>query len=277
MPDESLRVLRDGPVITLEINRPRRKNALDDHTVDLLQNALRQAADDSTVRVLVLTGVGEDFCSGVDVGAERRSGHPVDRMRWLGDTARLLVEFPKPVIARVTGVVVGAGCNLAIAADFVVATPESRFSQIFAKRGLSPDLGGSWLLPRTVGLLQAKRLALLAEIVDGREAQELGLVTWLVDRADLDSFVEDLALRLASGPPTALAQTKAMLNDSATHSLQQALDTEARVAAINLATDAMVARQAFVDKVEPQFEGRWQVPTGLAAPQHNPPAPEGNP
>ncbi len=177
----------------------------------------------------------------------------------------LLAEFPKPVIAKVRGVAVGAGCNLALAADFVVATPEARFSQIFGRRGLSPDFGGTWLLPRTVGLLQAKRLALLAEIISAEEASRLGMVTWIRPAHEIDTFVEDLASQLAAGPPVAMALTKSMLNQASTQSLREALDNEGRVAAINLATDAMAARQAFVDKVEPTFSGSWHVDTTLRA------------
>lgn len=257
--EETLLHHRQDAVVTLTINRPHRKNALDDPTIQRLQDQLISIRDDPTVRVLVLTGAGGDFCSGADVGGQRREGHPVDRMRWLSETAVLLAELPKPVIAKVDGVAVGAGCSLALAADFVVATPAARFSQIFARRGLSPDLGSTWLLPRAVGLLQAKRLALLAEIVPAPEALALGMVTWVREAQEIDSFVDDLAGQLAAGPPIALAQTKAMLNQAGTQSLREALDNEARAVAINLATDAMVARQAFVDKVEPTFEGRWQL------------------
>ncbi|WP_109474073.1 enoyl-CoA hydratase/isomerase family protein [Ornithinimicrobium cavernae] len=250
---------RAGAVLTLTLNRPHRKNALDDPTLQLLQDGLLAAREDPAVRALVLTGAGGDFCSGADVGGTRREGHPVDRMRWLGDIAMLLTELPKPVIAKVRGVAVGAGCNLALAADFVVAAPDARFSQIFGRRGLSPDFGGTWLLPRTVGLLQAKRLALLAEIIDATEAHRLGMVTWVKQAAEIDPFVTDLADQLAAGPPVAMAQTKTMLNQASSQGLREALESETRAAAINLATDALAARQAFVDKVEPVFEGRWQA------------------
>lgn len=259
MTEPTLLVQRTGPVLHLTINRPHLKNALDDPTVQLLQDALLEARDEADVRVVVLRGSGGNFCSGADVGARRRPGHPVDRMRWFGETAMLLAELPKPVVAQVSGVAVGAGCNLAIAADFVVATPEARFSQIFGRRGLSPDFGGTWLLPRTVGLLQAKRLALLAEILDAEECLNLGLVTWIRSAENVDDFVAGLADRLAAGPPVAMAQTKTMLNQATTQSLREALDNESRVAAINLATDALAARQAFVEHQEPVFEGRWQL------------------
>ncbi|WP_404386405.1 enoyl-CoA hydratase-related protein [Knoellia locipacati] len=257
MDDRTLIANRVDGILTLTLNRPERKNALDDSTIQHLQDELRVARDDVGIKALVVTGAGGDFCSGADVGAERRPGHPVDRMRWFGDTALLLHEMPKPVIAKVSGVAVGAGCNLAIAADVVVATPDARFSEIFSRRGLSVDFGGTWLLPRVVGLQQAKRLALLAEIVDAEEAHRIGLVTWVKEAAEIDGFVDDLARRFCQGPPVALAQTKAMLDQSSAIGFRDALDNEARAAAINLATDALEARRAFVEKREPTFDGGW--------------------
>lgn len=259
MSEPSLLVERAEGILTLTLNRPHRKNALDDPTLQLLQDELRHARDDADLKVLVITGAGGDFCSGADVGSERRPGHPIDRMRWFGDTALLLHEMPQPVIAKVCGVAVGAGCNLALAADVVVATPDARFSEIFSQRGLSVDFGGTWLLPRIVGLQQAKRLALLAEIVDAQEALRIGLVTWVKDAGEIDGFVGDLAQRLALGPPIAMAQSKAMLNQASTQSFREALDNEARAVAVNLATDALEARHAFVEKRSPVFNGAWQL------------------
>ena len=160
----------------------------------------------------------------------------------------------------VTGVAVGAGWNLALGCDFVVATSESTFSQIFAKRGLSIDLGGSWLLPRLVGLAQAKRLALLAETIDADEAHALGLVTWVVAADQIDEFVVDLGARLVAGPAIALAQTKALLNEGADRTLKDALANEARAQAVNFATaDTAEAYAAVAEKRSPTFTGRWAV------------------
>src|SRR5262249_3768753 len=131
------------------------------------------------------------------------------KLRRLTDVALALHDLTIPTIAKVNGVAVGAGWNLALGCDFVVATPESRFCQVFSKRGLSVDLGGSWLLPKLVGLQQAKRLGLLAETIDADEARSLGLVTWVKPAAEIDAFVADLAARLASGPPVALARARA--------------------------------------------------------------------
>ena len=140
----------------------------------------------------------------------------------------------------------------------MVATPESRFCQIFSKRGLSVDLGGSWLLPKLVGLQQAKRLVLLADMIDAEEAHRLGLVTWVKAADELDAFVDGLAARLAAGPPFALAQSKALLNDGANVTLREALANEARAQPGNFATaDSGEAYAAFAAKRDPEFTGEW--------------------
>jgi enoyl-CoA hydratase/carnithine racemase len=249
---------RDG-VRTLTLNRPHRKNAITPELWIALRDALNGAGRDRRVRALVITGAGGSFCSGADISV-RDDVHPKDKLQRLTDVALALHELPIPTVAKVTGVAVGAGWNLALSCDFVVATPESTFCQIFSKRGLSIDLGGSWLLPKLVGLQQAKRLALLAETIDATEAHALNLVTWVVSAAEIDAFVTDLADRLAAGPPIALAQTKALLNEGADRTLRDALANEARAQVINFATtDAAAAYAAFAERREPSFTGRWAL------------------
>jgi 2-(1,2-epoxy-1,2-dihydrophenyl)acetyl-CoA isomerase len=257
--DQVLLTTDDDGVRTLTLNRPDRKNAINPQLWHELADALRVTARDD-VRVLVITGAGGAFCSGADISSPEDI-HPRHKLRRLTDVALALHELPIPTIAKVNGVAVGAGWNLALGCDFVVATPESRFCQVFSKRGLSVDLGGSWLLPKLVGLQQAKRLVLLADTIDADEAQSLGLVTWVKPTAEIDAFVADLAGRLAAGPPVALAQSKALLNDGADTTLRQALANEARAQPGNFATaDSMEAYAAFAEKREPVFTGRWAVP-----------------
>jgi 2-(1,2-epoxy-1,2-dihydrophenyl)acetyl-CoA isomerase len=248
---------RDG-VRTLTLNRPDRKNAINAQLWTELADALRAAARDD-LRALVITGAGNAFCSGADISTPEDI-HPKDKLRRLTDVALALHELTVPTVAKVTGVAVGAGWNLALGCDFVVATPESRFCQIFSKRGLSVDLGGSWLLPKLVGLQQAKRLVLLAETIDAEEARSMGLVTWVKPADEIDAFVSDLAERLAAGPPVALAQSKALLNDGANATLREALAYEARAQPGNFATaDSTEVYAAFAEKREPVFTGRWAV------------------
>jgi len=249
---------RDG-VRTLTLNRPERKNALDPRLWMELADALRRLKRDRGVRALVLTGAGGAFCSGADI-ATGEDVHPRYKLDRLTDVALALHELAVPTVAKVTGIAVGAGWNLALGCDLVVATPESRFCQIFSKRGLSVDLGGSWLLPKLVGLQQAKRLVLLADMVDADEAHRLGLVTWVKPADEIDAFVDDLAARLASGPPYALAQSKALLNDGANGTLRDALANEARAQPGNFATtDAAEAYAAFAAKRDAEFTGQWSV------------------
>jgi 2-(1,2-epoxy-1,2-dihydrophenyl)acetyl-CoA isomerase len=254
----------DG-VRTLTLNRPHRRNAIDAGLWEALRAALEEAGRDRSVRALVLTGAGGAFCSGADISKGLSDVHPVYRMRTLTEVTLLLHELPVPTVAKVTGVAVGAGWNLALGCDLVVATPSATFSQIFTRRGLSPDCGGSWLLPRLVGLQQAKRLALLAETIDAEEARALNLVTWVVSTGEVDAFVDDLTTRLVAGAPVALAQTKALLNEGADHTLREALVGEARAQAVNFATaDAPEAYAAFAEGRDAHFTGRWAVP-GRAA------------
>lgn len=251
----------DG-VRTLTLNRPDRKNAINARLWEELADALRAAARDTELRALVITGAGGAFCSGADIGTPEDI-HPRHKLRRLTDVALALHELSVPTIAKVTGVAVGAGWNLALGCDFVVATPESRFCQIFSKRGLSVDLGGSWLLPKLVGLQQAKRLVLLAEMIDAEEARSLGLVTWVKTADEIDGFVTDLTARLAAGPPVALAQSKALLNDGANATLREALANEARAQPGNFATaDSTEAYAAFAAKRDAVFTGQWALRPG---------------
>jgi len=180
-------------------------------------------------------------------------------------TQAALPYLPTDGTGRVINVTSSAGIigTLGQVNDLVVATPESRFCQIFAKRGLSVDLGISWLLPKLVGLQQAKRLVLLADMIGAEEAHALGLVTWVKAADEIDAFVEALAGRLASGPPFALAQSKALFNDGANATLREALANEARAQPGNfVTTDSAEAYSAFAAKRDPEFTGRWAVTPG---------------
>jgi len=258
--EQVLLITDDEGVRTLTLNRPDRKNAINAQLWEELADALRDAARDTELRVLVITGAGGAFCSGADISTGEDI-HPRHKLRRLTEVALALNELTVPTVAKVNGVAVGAGRNLALGCDLVVATPESRFCQIFSKRGLSIDLGGSWLLPKLVGLQQAKRLVLLADMIDAEEARSLGLVTWIKAADEIDAFVTELAGRLAAGPPVALAQSKALLNDGAAVTLREALANEARAQPGNFATaDSTEAYAAFAQKRDARFTGRWAVP-----------------
>jgi 2-(1,2-epoxy-1,2-dihydrophenyl)acetyl-CoA isomerase len=177
-------------------------------------------------------------------------------MTEVNEACLALHRLPVPTIARVDGVAVGAGMNLALACDFVLASARARFSEIFVRRGLSVDFGGSWVLPRLVGLHRAKELVLLGDIIDAATAHEWGLVREVVEVDALDAAVAALAGRLAAGPPIAMRQSKRMLIDSFEASLERALEDEARSQQINFATaDTVEAGAAFLEKRDPVFRG----------------------
>ncbi len=259
---ETLIVERTGGVVTVTMNRPARKNAANGTMWRELLDTFDDVATDRHDRVMVLTGAGDAFCSGADLGeASNVAGRPGDpflvQMRALGDVALRLHRFPKPTIAKVGGIAAGAGMSMALGCDLIVASDSARFSQIFSKRGLSIDFGASWLLPRLIGLHRAKELAFLADIIDAEQAAEFGLVNRVVPADQLDGFVGEWADRLAAGPPLALSMTKSMLNSSFSLSMEQALEEESRSQAVNFSTaDTLEALAAFSQKREPHFKGR---------------------
>ena len=245
-------------IVTVALHRPEKKNAIDGPMWDELMAVFREVAESPSDRVLVLTGSGEAFCAGADLTPELgEARHQLDRMHHFGWVGLALHEIPKPTIAKVNGVAVGAGLNLALGCDLIVAGESARFSEIFVKRGLAIDLGGSWLLPRLVGLHKAKELALLGDMFDAREAERIGIVNRVVPDAQLDACVADWAGRLAAGPPLALQLTKRMLTMGMAMSLSEALHQEAMAQSVTATSeDTAEALRAFFKKREPVFKGR---------------------
>ena len=262
---ETLVVERDKGVVTITFNRPASKNSVNGvmwaELIDVL-NASQHNGDD---RVVVFTGAGGEFCSGADLSSigsrdgqskARQHGHYYYSMREVSTAILAIHRLPQPTIAKVRGVAVGAGCNMALGCDLVVASETARFSEIFAKRGLSLDFGGSWILPRRVGLHRAKELALFGDIISAADARELGLVNRVLPDGELDAFVDEWAKRLAAGPPIALALTKRMLNNAMNVTMEEALDDVGAAQTVNFATkDTLEAMEAFMQKREPKFKG----------------------
>jgi 2-(1,2-epoxy-1,2-dihydrophenyl)acetyl-CoA isomerase len=257
---ETIDVQRNGGIVTITLNRPEKKNAANGTMWAELLATFREIAESSDDRVVVITGAGGAFCSGADLWAPsdgRPPKHQLAAMRHITDVALALHRIPQPVIAKVRGVAVGAGCNLALGCDLVVASDNARFSEIFSKRGLSLDFGGSWLLPRRVGLHRAKELAFFADIIDAAEAERIGLVNRVVPDAELDAFVDDWAQRLLQTPPIAVAMSKRMLDNAMNVTFEEALDDEGQSQTINFGTkDTPEAIKAFMEKRTPKFEGR---------------------
>ena len=252
---------RSDAVATITLNRPEARNALDIAMRRELVAALDEVEADEAARVLVLTGAGGHFCSGGDVKTmrERRSTAAEGRARveLLNAMVTRLVEFPKPTIAMVDGYAVGAGSNLALGGDLIVASDRAKFGELFWKIGLVPDGGGTWLLSRVVGLARAKELIFTADVIDAAEAARIGLVNRVVPAAELQSVTRALAEKIAAGPPAVLRMAKHMVNRAATSDLAAALDLEAFSQGIALASeDHQEGLRAFFDKRPARFTGR---------------------
>src|SRR3954467_1883802 len=175
---ETILVERSEGVVTVTLNRPEKKNAANGVMWNELREVWKEVSERVEDRVLVMTGAGDAFCSGADLtdAARGERPHQLVAMRHIADVALALHRIPKPTIAKVNGVAAGAGANMAFGCDLTVASENPRFSEIFARRGLSIDFGGSWILPRLIGLHKAKELAFFADIISAKEAADIGLV-----------------------------------------------------------------------------------------------------
>jgi enoyl-CoA hydratase/carnithine racemase len=255
---ETILVERDECVVTVTLNRPEKRNAIDAGMWLDLFETFHDIAERPEDRVLVITGAGGTFCSGADLGnLTDENVHALEFMRRVGVAALALHSIAKPTIAKVRGVAAGAGWNLALACDLVVSADDARFSQIFVRRGLVIDFGGSWVLPRLIGLQRAKELAFFGDFVSAQEAHALGLVNRVVPDDEVDAVVDEWSTRLAAGPPLTLSMTKTLLHHGLETSIEQALEEEARCQALCSSTrDTREAVTAFVEKRDPVFQGR---------------------
>lgn len=245
-------------IVSVTLNQPKKKNAISLTMFEELLQVFQEVTLREEDRVLVLTGAGGNFSAGADLSPQKGPNrHAISSMRFYGSVGLALHQLPKPTLAKIRGVAVGAGLNLALGCDLILASEDARLSEIFARRGLSLDVGGSWLLPRLVGMHKAKELALLADLVPAPEAERMGLINRAVPDEELDALADEWAERLAAGPPLALSQSKKMLNNSFNHGLAEALELEAAAQAVNIASeDAQEGGVAFFEKRPPVFKGR---------------------
>ena len=250
----------DGVIAKVTLNRPDRLNSFTGQMHQEIRSAL---ADAGEARVVILTGAGRGFCAGQDLNERTvaSDGHSVD----LGTTVetgwnpliQMLTSMPQPIIAQVNGVAAGAGANVALACDIVVAARSAKFIQSFSAIGLIPDSGGSWVLPRLVGQARAMGLAMTGEALTAERAEEWGLIWKCVEDEQLGSEVDGIAQKLASLPPLGLAATKAIIRSTWSRTLAEELHMQRdEMRRLGYSHDYREGVAAFLEKRTPNFVGR---------------------
>ncbi|HEV2865330.1 MAG TPA: 2-(1,2-epoxy-1,2-dihydrophenyl)acetyl-CoA isomerase PaaG [Allosphingosinicella sp.] len=256
---ETIEFKLDSGIARLTLNRPDRLNSF---TVQMHEEVADALARLEGARVLVLTGAGRGFCAGQDLNDRAVApGEAVD----LGESVeqrynplvRRITSLPMPVIARVNGVAAGAGANIALACDIVIAARSAKFIQSFAAIGLIPDSGGTWVLPRLVGQARALGLALTGDALPAEQAAEWGLIWKAVEDERLDEEVDALAARFAAGPTLGLARIKKMIRESWGHDLNEELGLQRdAMRELGFSDDYREGVAAFIAKRKPNFTGK---------------------
>jgi 2-(1,2-epoxy-1,2-dihydrophenyl)acetyl-CoA isomerase len=253
----------DSGLLTITMNRPDRRNALNPEMTRGLVEAARRAAEDHEVRAVLLKGAGGTFCVGGDVKsmAEGRAPLPFEtrlsNLRRGMEVSRILHEMPKPVVAQLDGAAAGAGLSIALACDLRVAGASVKITTAFAKVGLSGDYGGTYFLTHLLGSARARELYLTSPVLSAQEAYALGMVTRVVPDAELEAGARELALSLAHGPSVTLGYIKRNINNAEHLSLEACFDAEAiHHCRSGETADHQEAAKAFVEKRKPSFSGR---------------------
>ena len=252
----------DNGLLTITMNRPDRRNALNPDMTKGLVEAARRAGEDHDVRAVLIKGAGGTFCVGGDVKsmAEGRAPLPFEakmaNLRRGMEVSRLLHLLPKPVVAQVDGAAAGAGLSIALACDLRVASASVKITTAFAKVGLSGDYGGTYFLTQMLGSAKARELYLMSPVLTAQEALTLGMVTRVVPDAEIDAAARELAMSLAQGPSVTLGYIKRNINNAETMSLEACFEGEAiHHSRAGETADHKEAAKAFVEKRKPVFHG----------------------
>jgi len=244
----------------ITINRPKKFNCINKELAFAFQNALDDCASDASVRCVVLGGVGKAFCAGQDLGEiVDPDGPPLDEIvsNHYNPIVIKLRNIEKPVVAAVNGVAAGAGANIALACDVVLATESASFIQAFSKIGLIPDSGGTYTLPRKIGMARASALMMLGEKVSAKDAESMGMIYKAIPDEAFESEVLKTATKLANMPTKGLAYTKKLLNLSATNNMEDQLALEHQYQNLAGSTeDYTEGVNAFLEKRKAEFKGR---------------------
>lgn len=250
----------EGAIKTVTINRPHRKNALDTETYRLLREAVEDSASNDDIRVTILTGAGGDFSAGADINPSSgpKSYDVTENLKTqLNPIILTIRNSDKPFIAKVRGNCVGFGGNVALACDLIYAAEKARFSQIFARIGLSSDGGGAWFMSQAMGYPKAYELMVTGELIPAPDAERLGLINRVLKDEDLDGAVQEMAERLASGPFLSIENTKSNLREAMTGTLESTLDREAENQGRTFtSSDFPEGVAAFMQKRKPEFKGK---------------------
>lgn len=248
-------------VAWITMNRPEVLNAWDLEMMHDLVKVLIEIKDDEEVRAVVITGAGRAFSAGGDVKMQQRAldkppAVKLERIIAVQQICRQIVDMEKPIIAAVNGLAVGAACGITLACDIRIASENASFGELFIKRGLVPDTGSPFFLPRFIGIAKAKELIFSGDIIDAREAERIGLVNKVVPADKLEQETTKLATRLARGPTKAIGLAKIMINKSLATDLETSLNYAIQAQTICYDTeDHAEATRAFFEKRAPQFKG----------------------